>query len=98
MKVIVREDITRNIRYEDILYIEDGILIPGKEYEATGFGLGYWYHRYTSNQNFTIPKEYKFMIDIITYGSKHSFRNDYFLSTEEMRDLKINKLINEGNS
>jgi len=39
------------------------------------------------------PKFYIIVID--DYGDSHSLWNDYFYSTEEMRELELDKILNE---
>lgn len=76
--------------------IGSGALTTGKEYEPIHISyqeehsLCTWKYEKTLNYN---PREPKFYIKVINdKGREADYWNDYFLSTEEMRDLKLNKL------
>lgn len=94
MKVIVREDISINSTRGKLLI--DGNLTPGKEYKVVGIDNEFNLPircKY-KEENFYIPKEAKFLIVVLNNKNESwIFWNDYFLSTEEMRDGKIDTLL-----
>jgi len=71
---------------------EFGCLTPGKEYEAINIHYqvnGFWVEKeFTYN-----PEEPRFYIRVIDdNGREHDIWNDYFLSTKEIRKLKLTNL------
>jgi hypothetical protein len=88
MRLIARTD---GPNYNGI--IGSGALTTGKEYELIGIAYaedGNWKYEKTLNYN---PRKPKFYIKVINdMGREADYWNDYFLSTEEMRDLKLNEL------
>lgn len=70
-------------------------LLKGKSYKVISWSyhspMGTWQE---NTQERDIPKSTQFMIRIINEdGREADYWNDYFLSTEEIRDLKIEQLI-----
>lgn len=71
-----------------------GCLTPGKKYEVLHMSYqnqpGYW----VDEELIYNPRNPKFYIRIKEddNGRPHDIWNDYFLSTEEMRDIKIEEL------
>ena len=87
MKVIVREDISINSTRGKLLI--DGNKVVGIDNE---FNLPI--RCKYKEENFYIPKEAKFLIVVLNNKNESwIFWNDYFLSTEEMRDGKIDTLL-----
>lgn len=78
--------------------IERGGLKEGKVYDVIQWSYqdhtispGHWINR---NDDFLNPKEPKFFIKVINeYGEESEYWNDYSLSSEEMRDIKIDKIL-----
>lgn len=68
-------------------------LLQGREYEVIEWSYSknsQWVKR---TDDFINPREAKFFIKVINaYGQPASFWNNYFLSTEEVRDLKLVEL------
>ena len=89
MKVIARSKGPKYKNFEPYETLE-----IGKEYEVFCFSLhdGNRWNDIYDVDNFIIPKEPKFYIDILVNGEKKTFWNDYFYSTEELRKLKLEKL------
>lgn len=72
-------------------------LIKDKEYDVISWSyqkpIGHWIIR-TDTDNFVNPKKPKFFIKVINEdGQEHDYWNDYFLSTDEMRELKLNEIL-----
>lgn len=67
-------------------------IFEGKEYEVICYYKpGSWIQEY---DDFINPMEAKFYIVITDEdGCKSSYWNDYFLSTEEMREFKLKDLV-----
>lgn len=73
-------------------------LIEGKVYDVIQWAYqdhsispGHWV---TRTDNFSNPKEAKFFIKVINEdGIAHDYWNDYFLSSEEMRDYRIDNIL-----
>jgi hypothetical protein len=70
-------------------------LLEGKEYKVISWSyqkpLGNWIRR---TDDFINPKKASFFIKVINEnGEAADFWNDYFLSSEEMRDIKIDKIL-----
>ncbi len=92
MKVIARNNGPLND-----LRIREG-LIEGKEYDVVRWSYqdhnikpGYWV---TRTDDFINPKEPRFFIKVINEnGVEHDYWNDYFLSSEEVRDMKLEELL-----
>ena len=69
-------------------------LLKGKEYEVICWFLPYGPNFNNQFDDFINPKEAKFFIVVKDeFGKESSFWNDYFLSTEEMREYKLNKIL-----
>jgi len=81
----------------------NGKLVPGHKYEVL-------YISYSGSQDRlpmpdVNPKESKFFIRIkddtsinscsVWFTGEHDYWNDYFLSTEEMRELNLNEILDE---
>lgn len=71
-------------------------LIKGKEYDVISWSYqkptGHWVKR-TDTDNFVNPEKPSFFIKVINEdGQEHEYWNDYFLSTEEMREIQLNEL------
>ena len=65
-------------------------LITGKEYQVIEWAYRFPQHWVTRTDDFINPKEAKLYIKVINEdGVAHDYWNDYFLSTEEVRELKI---------
>jgi hypothetical protein len=72
-------------------------LIEGKTYDVIKWSYqdhnispGYWINR---TDDFLNPREAKFYIKVINEdGIEHDYWNDYFLSSAEMRDYKLEQL------
>lgn len=59
-------------------------------YQDHNIAPGHWVNR---TDNFTNPKEARFWIRVINEdGIEHDYWNDYFLSSEEVRELKLEEL------
>jgi hypothetical protein len=77
-------------------------LIKGKSYDVIEWAYrnqnGHSFIKRTDD--FINPKEYKFYIKVINEdGIPHDYWNDYFLSSQELRDAKIDEiLLEEGTS
>lgn len=68
-------------------------LIEGKTYQVIEWAKHNGVTWVPQKGDFLIPKEPKYFIKVINeWGQAHDYWNDYFLSAEEMRDLKLNKL------
>lgn len=70
-------------------------LIEGKAYDVIRWSYqddsGYWVIK---TDNFSNPKEAKFFIKVINEdGIAFDYWNDYFLSSEEMRDYRIDDIL-----
>jgi hypothetical protein len=69
-------------------------LIQGKSYQVISYSKqedGIWY---SLTGEFINPKEARFFIKVVNEeGIEADYWNDYFLSTEEMREIKIDKLL-----
>ena len=69
-------------------------LLKGKEYDVISWSYqkdGSWF---TGIGSFVNRKKAEFFIRVLNEdGIEHDYWNDYFLSSEEVRDLKINLLI-----
>lgn len=69
-------------------------LIEGKAYDVVEWSVhngGKWV---AQSGDFINPKEAKFFIKVINEdGIAHDYWNDYFLSSKEMRDYKIEKIL-----
>ena len=80
--------------------IERRGLVKGKEYEVI-----FWTYSlvpdkngyvFTETTDFINIKETRFFIRVINEdGVEHDYWNDYFLSNDEIRDIKIKNLLNE---
>jgi hypothetical protein len=72
-------------------------LLKGKEYEVIYWSIPEWLNNgkcIDQLDDFINPKEAKFFIVVKDeFGKESSFWNDYFLSTEEMREYKLNKIL-----
>ena len=73
-------------------------LKEGKVYDIIEWAYqdepGHWVVR-TDTDNFLNPKETKFFIKVVNeFGKQADYWNDYFLSSEEMRERKLNRLLN----
>jgi len=88
MKLIARTD---GPNYNGV--IGSGALTTGKEYESIQIAYpvnGNWIYENTLNYN---PRKPLFYIKVINdKGREADYWNDYFLSTEEMRDNKLKEL------
>lgn len=76
-----------------------GCLSPGKEYKVISVEFPNTinerqYHQvYINGELKYNPKECKFYIKVIDDNNRsHYIYNDYFLSTEEVREMNLNKL------
>jgi hypothetical protein len=70
-------------------------LIEGKEYTVIEWSYqdtsGSWIKR---KDDFVNPKEPKFFIKVVNEDSiTHDYWNDYFLSSKEIRHIKIDKIL-----
>ncbi len=70
-------------------------LLEGKKYRVISWSyqmpLGNWIRR---TDDFINPEKASFFIKVINEeGKEADFWNDYFLSSEEMRDIKIDKIL-----
>ena len=70
-------------------------LKEGKYYDVIQWSyqntLGVWI---TETKDFINPKEPKFYVKVINEdGISHDYWNDYFLSSKEMRDYKIDNIL-----
>lgn len=91
MKVIARNNGPK-LQYRRI-----DLLIKGKVYDVIRWSYqdhsimpGYWVNR---TDDFINPKDPKFWIRVISEdGIEHDYWNDYFLSSLEMRELKLEEL------
>lgn len=86
--------ISRGEGPKNIISPNDKFLTPYKKYEIISISyqnpIGNWIEEKLLKYN---PKESKFYIKIIDdMGNNHDIWNDYFLSTEEMREFLLNKL------
>lgn len=70
-------------------------LKEGKAYEVIQWSYqiptGAWI---TKTKDFLNPRDYRFFIRVINeYGIEHDYWNDYFLSSKEIRDIKIDNIL-----
>lgn len=76
---------------------KDGIrrgLREGKEYEVISYSERVNDRRKDCYGDFYNPSGYKFYIRVVNeFGTAHDYWNDYFLSTEEIRDIKIDNIL-----
>ncbi len=103
MKLIARNEGPRT--QQSVLDIPTiGCLTPGKEYEAISIRIPnnlYKKEVWAKRAGQTIlgelkynPRDPKFYIKVIDdNGREHDIWNDYFLSTEEIREMNLNKLL-----
>lgn len=71
-------------------------LVKGKEYEVIFRTYNQNGYVFTKTNDFLNIKEPRFFIRVINEdGVEHDYWNDYFLSNDEIRDIKIKKLLNE---
>lgn len=73
-------------------------LVKDKEYEVVTFSKFVKessgnYGKWVDYMDDIIPKEPKFYIKIINNGNEEDYWNDYFYSTDELRDKKIEDLL-----
>jgi len=82
---------------------QEGNLTPGKQYEVisisiqrkeSGIGINWLDEPIVPESTYYNPKSPEFFINIINdRGTKGSYWNDYFLSTEEIRELSLEKIL-----
>jgi hypothetical protein len=71
-------------------------IIENKEYNVISWAYNQNGEWFIETDDFINIKEPKFYIRIINEdGFEHDYWNDYFLSNEEIRDIKIENLLNE---
>lgn len=85
MKVIAKSIISR-----------PGELISGKEYDVIKclYKDSQSYNFWKGDDNFFNPDQPSFFIRVINEnGEEYDYWNDYFLSTSEIRDIKLSNII-----
>ena len=80
----------------------NGKLVPGHKYEVLYISYSGSSERFEMKDN---PREARFYIRVkddtdinswsIWFSGEHTYWNDYFLSTEEMREMQLNDMLNE---
>ena len=69
-------------------------LIEGKVYDVVEWAAHNGIKWITQSGDFINPKEPIFFVKVINEdGVLYFYRNDYFLSSKEMRDIKIDKIL-----